>query len=204
MVVTNSTSSVFGSRPSNAVSLDETSDRCPINPYGASKVAVDAMAHCYSHLHNMNVTNIRFFATYGPRGRPDMMPRKLIDNILAGTTIRKFGDGSATRSWSYVGHVVAALVAALKQPQGGFADFNTGATNCTTLNELIDAAEHTVGRKAKIETVPVPAGDVHTVGLPNYDKIKKALGWSPKVEVLEGMKLTYKYCLKHPTGDLKN
>lgn len=204
MVVTNSTSSVFGSRPTNAVMLDESSERCPINPYGASKVAADAMAHCYSHLHGMNVTNIRFFATYGPRGRPDMMPRKLIDNIIAGTTIRKFGDGSATRSWSYVGDVVSAMLTALTQPQDGFADFNTGSTNCTTLNELIEAAERTVGKKAVIETVPVPAGDVHTVGLPKYDKIQKVLGWTPKVGIVEGMQLTYQYSLEHPTAHVIN
>lgn len=133
MVVTNSTSSVFGARPSKSVLLDERADRRPINPYGASEVAADAIAHCYAHLYNMNVTIIRFFATYGPRGRPDMMPRILLDNIHAGKPIRKFGDGSATRSWSFVSDIVSAVLLALKNPQG-FAEFNTGAPNCTTLN----------------------------------------------------------------------
>ena len=72
MVVQASTRSVFGQRDVNEVYLTEKSNLRPVNPYGASKVGADAMAHCYSHLHKMNVTLIRIFATYGPRGRPDM------------------------------------------------------------------------------------------------------------------------------------
>lgn len=72
MVVQASTRSVFCQRDVNEVYLTEKSNRRPVNPYGASKVGADAMAHCYSHLHKMNVTLIRIFATYGPRGRPDM------------------------------------------------------------------------------------------------------------------------------------
>ena len=70
MVVQASTRSVFGERDPNVAFLTEQSNRRPINPYGATKVGADAMAHCYSHLHKMNVTLIRVFSTYGPRGRP--------------------------------------------------------------------------------------------------------------------------------------
>jgi len=88
MVVQASTRSVFGQRSDNNVELDENAARRPINPYGVSKVAADAMAHCYSHLHDMNVTLVRIFATYGPRGRPDMMPRILIESLSL--TTRQF------------------------------------------------------------------------------------------------------------------
>ena len=67
MVVQASTCSVFGQRKDNIQLLDESSDRRPINPYGASKVAADSLGYCYSYLYKMNVTQIRFFATYGPR-----------------------------------------------------------------------------------------------------------------------------------------
>ena len=66
MVVQASTRSVFGQRSDNAELLDETALRRPINPYGVSKVGADAMAHCYSHLHNMNVNLVRIFATCKP------------------------------------------------------------------------------------------------------------------------------------------
>mmetsp|Transcript_5768 Transcript_5768/g.8389 ORF Transcript_5768/g.8389 Transcript_5768/m.8389 type:complete len:406 (-) Transcript_5768:196-1413(-) len=191
MVVQASTRSVFGQRSNNDEVLDEGADRRPINPYGASKVGADAMAHCYSHLHNMNLTLVRIFATYGPRGRPDMMPRILIESIVNDKPIPKFGDGTATRTWIYVSDIVSAFLTALKHPQGGFAEFNTGAHNSTTLNNLIDAAEVVTGKNAIIEHHPAPPGDAHTVGHPNYDKIQKVLGWTPKVSVTEGMRMTY-------------
>jgi len=191
MVVQASTRSVFGQRENNDIYLDEDADRRPVNPYGASKVGADAMAHCYSHLHKMNITLIRIFATYGPRGRPDMIPRILIENIANEVPIRKFGDGSATRTWIYISDIVSAFLCALKNPRGGFAEYNTGAPNSTTLNELIICAEKVVGKKAIINQCPVPPGDAHTVGHPSYQKIKRSLGWVPKVDVEEGMHLTY-------------
>ena len=191
MVVQASTRSVFGQRVDNDESLDENAARRPINPYGVSKVASDAMAHCYSHLHGMSVTLVRIFATYGPRGRPDMIPRILIENVYENKPVRKFGDGTATRTWIYISDVVDAFVLALKHPFGGFEEFNTGAMNSTTLNELIDVAEQVVSKKAIIQHEPPPPGDAHTVGQPSYDKITRVLGWKPKVGVKEGMQKVF-------------
>lgn len=191
MVVQASTRSVFGQRADNSTLLTEKADRRPVNPYGASKVGSDAMAHCYSYLHQMNVSLVRIFATYGPRGRPDMIPRILIENIINDRPIRKFGDGTATRTWIYITDIVSAFLTALRHPTGGYAEFNTGAPNSTTLNELISCAEKVVGKKAIIEHCEVPPGDAHTVGHPCYKLIEETLGWTPKVGVEEGMKLTY-------------
>ena len=196
MVVQASTRSVFGQRADNDTKLKENADRRPINPYGASKVGADAMAHCYCHLHKMNLTLVRIFATYGPRGRPDMIPRILIENIVNDKPIRKFGKGDATRTWIYISDIVSAFLLALKQPQNGFAEFNTGAPNSTTLNELIECAEEVTGKKALIEHHPVPPGDAHTVGHPSYELIKEVLGWEPLVGVKEGMRLTLKDYMK--------
>ena len=202
MIVQASTRSVFGQRKDNSTKLKEDADRRPINPYGASKVGADAMAHCYCHLHKMNVTLVRIFATYGPRGRPDMIPRILIENIVNEKPIRKFGKGDATRTWIYISDIVSAFVLALKQPQGGYAEFNTGAPNSTTLNELIMCAEEVTGKEALIEHHPVPPGDAHTVGHPSYKLIKEVLGWEPVVSVKEGMRLTLDDYMKHSsTGD---
>mmetsp|Transcript_3780 Transcript_3780/g.5773 ORF Transcript_3780/g.5773 Transcript_3780/m.5773 type:complete len:393 (-) Transcript_3780:119-1297(-) len=188
MVVQASTRSVFGQRVNNEELLTENSERRPINPYGASKVGADAMAHCYSHLHKMNVTLIRVFSAYGPRGRPDMIPRIMTENIYHGKPIKKFGDGTATRTWVYVDDIVSAFISALKNPRGGFAEYNTGAPNSMTLNEMIACAEKVSGKKAIIHNLPVPPGDANKAGKPSYDLIKKELGWEPKVSLEEGMK----------------
>lgn len=119
-----------------------------------------------------------------------MIPRILITNIVNGVPIKKFGDGSATRTWTYISDLVGAFLCALRHPLG-FAEFNMGAPNSMTLNGMITCAEKVTGRKAIIDQRPVPPGDAHTVGHPNCDLIKKTLGWVPKIGVEEGMRLTY-------------
>ena len=139
----------------------------------------------------MDVTLVRIFATYGPRGRPDMIPRILIENIVNDVPIRKFGNGTATRTWIYISDIVSAFLSAFRHPSSGFAEFNTGAPKTTTLNELISTAEKVVGKKAIIEQCEVPPGDAHIVGHPSYQLIQKTLGWSPKVDLEEGLRLIY-------------
>ena len=66
-VVQASTRSVFGQRDNNHTYLTESADRRPVNPFGASKVGADAMAHAYSHLYNnMNVTLVRSSYVWSP------------------------------------------------------------------------------------------------------------------------------------------
>ena len=102
------------------------------------------------------------------------------------------GDGTATRTWIYISDIVDAFLLALKKPCGGFEEFNTGAMNSTTLNELIEVAEAAVGKKAIIQYEPAPPGDAHMVGHPSYDKITAILGWKPKVSVGEGLQKMFK------------
>lgn len=195
MVVQASTRSVFGEVDCNDTKLSEDAPRRPVNPYGATKVAADAMAHCYSMLHNMNVTLIRISSCYGPRGRPDMIPRILVENIHHGITIKKFGDGSATRTWVFISDIIAAFMLALKHPQNGFAEFNTGTNFSTTLNAMIDAAKEVVGKEPVIDYQEVPPGDAKFVGHPDFARIKAVLGWEPQVDVKAGLQKTYDYYL---------
>lgn len=196
MVVQASTRSVYGEVKDNNTYLDEKSERRPVNPYGAAKVGSDAMAHCYHHLYKMNVTLIRIFSAYGPRGRPDMIPRILIHSVVDGKPIKKFGDGTATRTWTYISDLVTAFLTALRHPMG-FAEFNVGAPNSMTLNDMIACAEKTTGKKAIIEQYPVPPGDAYMVGHPNCNLIKETLGLVPSIGVEEGMRLTYEDYIKN-------
>ena len=113
------------------------------------------------------------------------------------------GDGTATRTWIFISDIVDAFLLALKKPCGGFEEFNTGAMNSTTLNELIDVAEAAVGKKAIIQYEPAPPGDAHMVGHPSYDKITAMLGWEPKVSVGEGMQKLFKAYVDEQKSMLK-
>lgn len=68
-----SSSSVYGGSKSTFFSEDEAVDH-PVSPYAATKKACELLAYTYHHLYRLNVTGLRFFTVYGPRGRPDMAP----------------------------------------------------------------------------------------------------------------------------------
>ncbi len=145
-----------------------------------------------------------------------MIPRILIENIHSNKPIRKFGEGTATRTWIYISDIVSAFLCALTKPRphiedangngngnananasnSYFSEYNTGAPNSTTLNEMIAIAEKVVGKKAIIDQHPVPPGDAHTVGVPSYGLIEEKLGWKPEIGLEEGMRLTYLHYLE--------
>ena len=179
--------------------MNERSERQPITPYGATKVATDAFAHCFSYLYQMNIVTIRIFATYGPRGRKDMIPRICIESVHSELAFNKFGDGTASRIWIYIDDVVNAFYLAFKAMKNGkisgYHEYNIGTNESTTLNEMIQIVTDIIGKKAIVNKVSVPKGDAHNVGQSDWTKIKTELGWTPKYSLKEGLTQTYKYFL---------
>ena len=78
----------------------------PLSLYAATKKAMEAMGHAYSHLHQLPLTALRFFTVYGPWGRPDMAPTKFVKAILAGRPIEVYGRGQMQRDFTYVDDIV--------------------------------------------------------------------------------------------------
>jgi len=104
-----SSSSVYGGSTSTYFSENESVDN-PVSPYAASKKACELLAYTYHHLYNLNVTGLRFFTVYGPRGRPDMAPFKFIDRISRGLEIQQFGDGNSSRDYTYIDDIVDGVI----------------------------------------------------------------------------------------------
>ncbi len=190
-----STRSTYGQVADPNLEITESQPRMPINPYGASKVGAEAILHAYHHLYSLPVNIIKIFALYGPNGRPDMIPRQLIEKVYNGAEIVKFGSGEATRDWLYVKDAADAVHAAAYKPLG-FEDFNIGSGEAVSLNELIATAEEVVGRAAVVRHAPVPKGDANFVGVADYSKAEKMLGWKPRTSLAEGLKLTLSNYLK--------
>jgi UDP-glucuronate 4-epimerase len=184
-----STRSTFGQVDSPGQLMTEEAPKRPINPYGASKVGAEAICHVYHHLHGIDVNIIRIFALYGPYGRPDMIPRQLMEKVVADIEIPKFGTGEANRDWMYVEDAAEAVLLAVDTPLG-YQIFNIGTGRGTSLNELIATAEKVIGKTARILHLPVPPGDAHFVGIADNSKAKSVLGWTPKTSLEEGMRKT--------------
>lgn len=182
-----SSSSVYGGSKSTFFSEDEAVDR-PVSPYAASKKACELLAYTYHHLYNLNVTGLRFFTVYGPRGRPDMAPFKFIDRVSRGVEIQQFGDGSSSRDYTYISDICNGIVRALDRPYP-YQIFNLGKGSGTSLKEFIDLVQKHVGKKANIRVMPDQPGDVpYTCA--DVKKAQRLLGYTSKIEFEEGIQRT--------------
>jgi len=180
-----SSSSVYGENSKIPFSEDDRTD-CPVSPYAATKKACELFCYTYSRLAGLNITCLRFFTAYGPRGRPDMAPYLFTKNITEGKQIQRFGDGRSKRDYTYISDIVSGVVSALDK-KFKFEIINLGNSKTAELNEFIRLIERMAGKKADIKQMPMQKGDVPAT-YADISKAKRLLGWEPKVSLEEGMK----------------
>ena len=182
-----SSSSVYGGSKSTYFSEDEIVDN-PVSPYAASKKACELLAYTYHHLYNLNISALRFFTVYGPRGRPDMAPFKFIDRVSRGVELQQFGDGSSSRDYTYIDDIVDGVVRAVDRPYP-YEVFNLGKGSGTSLKEFIGLVQKHVGKEAIIRIMPDQPGDVpYTCA--DVSKAQRLLGYKSKVPFEEGIRRT--------------
>jgi len=185
-----SSSSVYGGSKSTYFSESESVDN-PVSPYAATKKACELLAYTYHHLYKLNVSGLRFFTVYGPRGRPDMAPFKFIDRISRGVEIQQFGDGSSSRDYTYISDIVDGIVRAIDRPHP-YEIFNIGKGSGTSLREFIGIVEKHTGKAAVINQLPDQPGDVpYTCA--DVRKAEQMLGYRAKVPFDEGIERTAKW-----------
>ena len=144
------------------------------------------MSHVYHKAYNLNISLLRFFTVYGPRGRPDMAPMMFTKRILNGETIKMFGEGDTSRSYTYVDDVVAGTIAALDNPKP-YEIYNIGNDKTVTLKDFISILEDICGRKAIIQKEPRHPADV-PLTYASIEKAKEMLGYNPETDVKEGLR----------------
>eukprot|EP00558_Chaetoceros_sp_UNC1202_P003542 CAMPEP_0197248488 /NCGR_PEP_ID=MMETSP1429-20130617/39433_1 /TAXON_ID=49237 /ORGANISM="Chaetoceros sp., Strain UNC1202" /LENGTH=413 /DNA_ID=CAMNT_0042709723 /DNA_START=227 /DNA_END=1468 /DNA_ORIENTATION=+ len=182
-----SSSSVYGGSSSTYFSEEENVDN-PVSPYAASKKACELLSYTYHHLYNLNVSALRFFTVYGPRGRPDMAPFKFIDRVSRGLELQQFGDGSSSRDYTYISDIVNGVVRAVDRPHP-YEVFNLGKGNGTSLSQFIDLVQKHVGKKANIKIMPDQPGDVpYTCA--DVSKAYRLLGYKAQIPFEEGIRRT--------------
>jgi UDP-glucuronate 4-epimerase len=188
-----SSSSVYGGSTSTYFSEEENVDN-PVSPYAASKKACELLSYTYHHLYNLNVSALRFFTVYGPRGRPDMAPFKFIDRVSRGLELQQFGDGSSSRDYTYISDIVDGIIRAVDRPHP-YEVFNLGKGNGTSLKEFIGLVQKHVGKEAKIKVMPDQPGDVpYTCA--DVSKAYRLLGYKAKVPFEEGIRRTAQWYKK--------
>ncbi len=185
-VVMASSSSVYGANTKVPFHEDDPVLQ-PISPYAASKRATELIAYVYSHLYNMDVLCHRFFTVYGPRQRPDMAISKFVHRVLYGLPIEMYGDGSTRRDYTFVGDIVAGLVASIDRAPGmGFQVFNLANSQTVALRELIDTIGRVIGREPRVHPRPEQPGDVKMT-YADVGKAQQMLGYNPTTCIEQGI-----------------
>lgn len=184
-----SSSSVYGNNEKVPFSETDRVDN-PISPYAATKKSGELLCHTYHHLFDMNIACLRFFTVYGPRQRPDLAINKFTSLILEDKEIPFYGDGSTSRDYTFVDDIVEGIVSSLNYVNTDkkiFEIFNIGGDKTVSLIEMVETIELVLGKKAKINRLPMQPGDVNRT-CADISYSKKTIGYNPKIIFKEGIK----------------
>lgn len=197
-----SSSSVYGLDKQIPFSESQHTDH-PISMYAATKKANELMAHTYSHLFGLPTTGLRFFTVYGPWGRPDMALFIFTKSILEEKPMEVFNNGNMERDFTYVDDIVESISRLTEKTaeasvnfdpvkpdpsmsSAPFRIFNIGNNSPVKLLDFIKFIEEKTGKKAKMDFLPMQAGDVSKT-FADTSKLSEITGFKPYTPVKEGV-----------------
>ena len=190
-----STSEVYGDPTVHPQTEDYWGNVNPVGPrgvYDEAKRFQEAITMAYHTYHGLETRIIRIFNTYGPRMRLNdgrVLPA-FMGQALRGEDLTVFGDGSQTRSFCYVDDLVEGIYRLLLSD---CADpVNIGNPSEITIAQFAEEIIKLTGTDQKVIYHPLPTDDPKQ-RQPNIDKARSVLGWEPKVERAEGLKITWDY-----------
>ncbi len=164
----------------------------PIGPrgvYDEAKRFAEAMTLAYHRFHRVNTKIVRIFNTYGPRMRlrdgravPAFMSQALRDE-----DVTVFGDGTQTRSFTYVSDLVDGILRLMEAPTN--EPVNIGNPHEVTIEEIARTIIRLVGSKSQIVYRPLPVDDPKQ-RRPDITRATTILKWEPKVQLDEGLMKT--------------
>ncbi len=190
-----STSEVYGDplvHPQNEEYWGNVNPIGPRGVYDEAKRFQEAITMAYHNFHGLETRIVRIFNTYGPRMRLDdgrALPA-FMSQALKGEDITVFGDGSQTRSFCYVGDLVEGIYRLLLSDY--HLPVNIGNPNEISLNDFAEEIQRLIGSHSNIVYLPLPQDDPKQ-RQPDITKARTILGWEPKVDRAEGLKITLDY-----------
>jgi dTDP-glucose 4,6-dehydratase len=160
--------------------------------YDEAKRFMESITMAYHSFHDVDTRIVRIFNTYGPRMRLNdgrALPA-FIGQALRGEDLTVFGDGSQTRSFSFVDDTVEGIYRLLMSDYN--LPVNIGNPAEISLLDFAKEVLELTGNKVKIIFKPLPVDDPKQ-RQPDITKAKKILDWQPSMDRKEGLKITYEY-----------
>ncbi len=197
-----STSEVYGDPLVHPQTEDYWGNVNPVGPrgvYDEAKRFQEALTMAYHTFHGLETRIVRIFNTFGPRMRLDdgrVLPA-FISQALRGEDLTAFGDGSQTRSFTYVDDLVEGIYRLLLSDYA--QPVNIGNPQEITINEFAEEIIRLTGSSSKISYNPLPKDDPKQ-RKPDITLAKEVLNWEPKYTRAEGLEPTLEYFKKKVLG----
>ena len=190
-----STSEVYGDPTVHPQTEDYRGNVNPIGPracYDEGKRAAETLMFDYYRMNKVNIRVIRIFNTYGPRMRlrDGRAVPAFMSQALRNEDVTVFGDGTQTRSFTYVSDLVDGILRLMDAPTND--PVNIGNPHEVTIEEIARTIIRMTGAKSKIVYRPLPTDDPK-VRQPDITRARTLLGWEPKVQLEEGLTKTIEY-----------
>ncbi len=188
-----SSSSVYGQSEEGNVNVEDKKTDQPVSIYGATKIANEVMAQSYYSFYKKPMIGLRFFKLYGPWARPDTVFFKFVDMIHNNKPIQLHNNGNIKHSFTFINDVADCLIstAIAIHKNLSFTSrhpiYNFGGKSIQLL-ECVKAIEDAMGKKAKMNYVPLPNGD-RWYTFANSSLAEKHLNFNPNTSINKGLKI---------------
>mgnify|MGYP001210719329 CR=1 FL=1 len=165
--------------------------------YDEGKRCAETLFFDYWRQHQVQIKVVRIFNTYGPRMHPNdgRVVSNFIVQALRGEDITIYGTGEQTRSFCYVDDLIDAMMRAIATGPDFPGPVNIGNPGEFTMLELAERVIKLSDSKSRLSFKPLPADDPKQ-RKPDIELARKALGWTPKVELEDGLRETIAYFRK--------
>jgi UDP-glucuronate decarboxylase len=192
-----STSEVYGDPSVHPQSESYWGNVNPIGPrscYDEGKRCAETLFFDYRRQHRTEIKVVRIFNTYGPRMHPNdgRVVSNFVVQALRGEDITVFGSGAQTRSFCFVSDLVDGLVRMMASESGFTGPVNLGNPVEFTIRQLAEIVIDLVSSRSRIVFRPLPQDDPRQ-RQPDITLARERLGWSPSVELKEGLRKTIDY-----------
>jgi NAD dependent epimerase/dehydratase len=197
-MVHTSTSEVYGT--AITAPIDESHPLQPQSPYSASKIGADMMALSFAHAHEVPVTVVRPFNTYGPRQSTRAVIPTILTQLLSGAESLHLGAISPTRDFNYVTDTVEGFLALADCDEAVGRATNVGSGREVSIGDLVAILSDITGTSIEVVTDEDrlrPAGSEVERLLCDHSLATKISGWTPRVSLEEGLTRTAEWIGEH-------